>query len=63
MKLCQESLRLDIRKRFFYQRMFGYSLRLPKTLVPAPSLPELKKHLDIALKRWVGLLRCPEPGQ
>lgn len=59
MKLCQERLRLDIRKSFFTQGVFGYWNRLPSEVVTAPNLIDFKKHLDKALRYLVGLLGCP----
>jgi len=42
MKLHQGKFRLDIRKRFFTERV-----------VTEPRLPEFKKHLDNALSHMV----------
>ncbi|KFO56192.1 hypothetical protein N302_00184, partial [Corvus brachyrhynchos] len=46
LKLCQGRFRLDIRKRFFTQRVVGHWNRVPREAVTAPSLTELKKRLD-----------------
>ncbi|KAJ7397160.1 hypothetical protein BTVI_138227 [Pitangus sulphuratus] len=46
LKLCHEKFRLDIRKWFFTQRVFGHRHRLPREVVTAPSLAEFKKRLD-----------------
>ena len=53
MKLRQGKFRLDIRKRFFTERVVGHWNRLPREVVTAPSLSELKEHLDDALSRMV----------
>ncbi|KFO57682.1 hypothetical protein N302_08012, partial [Corvus brachyrhynchos] len=47
LKLCQGRFRLDIRKRFFPQRVAGHWNRLPgKEAVDAPFLEEFKARLD-----------------
>ncbi|KFW75703.1 hypothetical protein N305_00551, partial [Manacus vitellinus] len=46
LKLCQGRFRFDIRKRFFTQRVVGHWNRLPREVVTAPSLKEVKKHVD-----------------
>ncbi|KFU93648.1 hypothetical protein M959_01568, partial [Chaetura pelagica] len=48
-KLNQGGVRLDIRKRFFTQRMVEHWNKLPRAVVTAPSLPEFKRRLDDAL--------------
>ncbi|KFO53607.1 hypothetical protein N302_08511, partial [Corvus brachyrhynchos] len=53
LKLCGGKFRLDIRKRFFTQRVVGPWNRLPREVVTAPSLTELKKRLDNALRDMV----------
>ena len=50
MELCQGKFRLDIRKRFFTERMVGHWNRLPRE---APSLSEFKEHLDDALSHMI----------
>ena len=46
--------RLDIRRKFFTQRVVTHWNRLPKEAVDAPSLQALKARLDVAL----GSLGC-----
>ena len=53
MKLCQGKFRLDIRKRFFTERVVGHWNRLPRGVVMAPTLSEFKEHLDNALSHIV----------
>ena len=48
-KLRQGKIRLDIRKKFFIQRMVTHWNRLPKEVVDAPSLEAFKARLDVAL--------------
>ena len=48
-KLWQESFRLDIRRKFFTQRVMTHWNRLPKEVVDAPSLEAFKARLDVAL--------------
>lgn len=44
---------MDIRKRLFSQWVVGYWNRLPREVVAAPTLTELKKRLDSALKHML----------
>ena len=53
MKLRQGKFRLDIRKRFFTERVVGHWNRLPREVVMAPSLSEFKEHLDNAFSHMV----------
>ena len=48
-KLRQGRFRLDIRKKFFTQRVVTRWNRLPKEAVDAPSLEAFKAGLDMAL--------------
>ena len=53
MKLRQGRFRLDIRKRFFTERVVTHCNRLSREVVTAPSLSEFKKRLDCALSHMV----------
>ena len=44
---------MDIRKKFFTQRVAGHWNRLPRAVVRAPSLREFRKPLDNALRHMV----------
>uniref|UniRef100_A0A8B9CLT0 Reverse transcriptase domain-containing protein n=1 Tax=Anser brachyrhynchus TaxID=132585 RepID=A0A8B9CLT0_9AVES len=52
-KLRQGKFRLDIRKRFFTERVVTHWNSLPNEVVTAPSLSEFKKRLDCALSHMV----------
>lgn len=53
MKLHQGKLSLDIRKKFFTNRVIGHWNRLPKEMVIAPSLSEFKECLDNTLSHTI----------
>ena len=48
-KMRQRSLRLDMRRKVFTQRVVTHWNRLPKEVVDAPSLEAFKARLDVAL--------------
>ncbi|KFV00384.1 hypothetical protein N340_07733, partial [Tauraco erythrolophus] len=52
-KLKEGRFRLDIRKKFFTQRVVRYWNRLPREVVDAPSLEVFKARLDEALSNLV----------
>ena len=48
-KIRKGRFRLDIRRKFFTQRVVTHWNRLPKEAVDAPSLEAFKARLDVAL--------------
>ncbi|KFZ51640.1 hypothetical protein N321_08014, partial [Antrostomus carolinensis] len=52
-KMPQSKFRLDIRKRFFTQRVVEHWNSLPREAVRAPSLTIFKKHLGNVLRHMV----------
>ena len=53
MKLRQGKFRLDIRRRFFTERVVSHWNRLPREVVRAPSLSEFRERLGDALSPMV----------
>ena len=54
LKLGQGRLRLDIRRKFFTQRVVTHWDRLAKEVVDAPSLEAFKARLDVGWAAWSG---------
>ncbi|KFV01924.1 hypothetical protein N340_14541, partial [Tauraco erythrolophus] len=52
-KLKEGRFRLDLRKKFFTQRVVRQWNRLPREVVDAPSLAVFKARLDEALGKLV----------
>ena len=62
-KLRQGRFGLDIRRKFFIQRVVTHWNSLPKEAVDAPSLEAFKARLDVALGSLVqGLVAMPMAG-